>query len=239
MAVDPKWPAVRDCPHCGAAAYVRIESIAKAEAAGVAIYHCNECGTTEFNGAHVPPEPAAGPRCPDCRRPVHAVPGPDGPRPMSWGGRPPGGGLELVPHRCHRPGARYGRRRSARGRRGISTGSSEDLTRRMVWRIDHATENDTDRRRGDRRGGGGAVDGILLTDLEARILAVLERYGEVATSFAASCLRAGDRPELERALCDLAAAGVVAVRRAREPIRHGAVLTSEVTYWRLADGAGE
>jgi hypothetical protein len=75
--------------------------------------------------------------------------------------------------------------------------------------------------------------------LADRVVEFVRRHGEVATGSIAASLGNGSphrAADVERAIADLAVAGVLAGRRRMVPIRHGARMEREVTYWRLAGG---
>lgn len=69
--------------------------------------------------------------------------------------------------------------------------------------------------------------------LRARVLRKLED-GEHTTAMMTQRCTGYDEPEIEHALCTLAAEGLVIADRRRSPIRHGGAERREWTYWRLA-----
>lgn len=78
--------------------------------------------------------------------------------------------------------------------------------------------------------------------LRTRIARLLARHGEMPTTMLVSTLTGLTskyrRPDVERALCDLLDAGVVACERRTAPIYHGSRHGREWAYWRLAEGGG-
>jgi hypothetical protein len=79
--------------------------------------------------------------------------------------------------------------------------------------------------------------------IRRRVLAVLERDGELPTTMVCSAVegtaRRFTRAEIERCLCDLLDEGLVVAARRMAPLYHGARNGREWTYWRPAGGPAE